>query len=262
MGREQQLSKYEDVLQRIHFYKLRRDIHCVGANYLLSSAIEPYLISVTLGTAEALVAHSCFDGVMIGVGEEKNNLLLDMRIILSITEESDDAVEISPMKNSKNTPSFYNVMTVLAESIFLCHLSMEEVELAGLKVLLTTGCRTALSNETGYKEAMLKGSQLLQAIQVCYRIYLITESKANRTTPKAALRQIVTSAFKRLVAKNKVHHTTSSSSPSKTVVEKEVVICCRIRHWMRVRTVSGGALMSAVTAKTLVRLNIKMHILC
>ena len=76
-----------------------------------------------------------FDGVMIGVGEEKNNLLLDMRIMPSITEESDDAVDISPTKNSKHAPSFYNVVTVLAESIFLCHLSMEEVELAGLKVL-------------------------------------------------------------------------------------------------------------------------------
>ena len=60
MGGEQQLSEYEDVLQKSHFYKLRRNVHCVEANYSSSSVIEPYLISVTLGTAEALVAHSCF----------------------------------------------------------------------------------------------------------------------------------------------------------------------------------------------------------
>lgn len=149
-----------------------------------------------------------------------NNLPLDMRIVPSITEESNDAVDVSLMKNSKHAPSFYNVVTVLAESIFLYHLNTEEEELAGLKFLVTTGCRTVLSNKTGYKEAMLKGSQLLQPIQVCYRIYLSTENKANSTTVKAALRHIVTSAFKRLKAKNEVHHTTSSS-PSKTVVEKE-----------------------------------------
>ena len=56
MDGEQQLSKYEDVLQRSHFYKLRRDIHRVDTNYLSSSVIQPYFIAVTLSTAKALVA--------------------------------------------------------------------------------------------------------------------------------------------------------------------------------------------------------------
>ncbi len=211
------LAEYEETLRKSHFYGLRRrDLDSDLYRSFSSSVVLSELVSVALSTAEALVAHGCFDGVMVGVGEEKNNLPLDMRIMPSITEESDDA-DYSPQKTSMNDPTFFNAVTVLAESIFLCHLNTEEVELAGLKFLLTTGCRTAPSTETGYNEAMLKGSQLLQTIRVCYRIYLSTESKANRTTAKAALRQIVTSAFKRLEAKNQVYHNTSS----KAVVEKE-----------------------------------------
>jgi brefeldin A-inhibited guanine nucleotide-exchange protein len=51
-------------------------------------------------------------------------------------------------------------------------------------------------------EAMLKGTHLLQAIRVCYRLYLSTDSAPNKTTAKAALRQIVTSTFKRLETKS------------------------------------------------------------
>jgi len=42
MGGEQQLSEYEDVLQKSHSYKLRRDIHRVDTNYLSSTVIQPY----------------------------------------------------------------------------------------------------------------------------------------------------------------------------------------------------------------------------
>jgi len=227
------LADYEEMMRKSHFFTLRRDVQVFGSEFgnddvvvtpstSGSSSISPELIAIALTTAEALVAHGCFDSVMVGVGEEKNNLPLDMRIMPSITEESEEGEEDdegqNPEKKSLYGPTFFNAVTVLAESIFTCHLNTEEVELAGLKFLLTTGCRTAPSTETGYKEAMLKGSQLLQTIRVCYRIYLSTGSKANRTTAKAALRQIVTSAFKRLEAKNQVY---VNASGSKTMVEKD-----------------------------------------
>ena len=45
---------------------------------------------------------------------------------------------------------------------------------------------------------MLRGGHLLQAIQLCYRVYLKTYSEPNKTTARAALGQIVTSPVARL----------------------------------------------------------------
>jgi hypothetical protein len=194
------LTEYVENLEKSHFYMLRTD---ESENIItsLSSVVTTELISIALTSAEALVAHGCFDGVMIGIGEEQNTSSIDLRLMPSITEEMAEDDE-EPQNKSFSEPKFENAVTVLAESIFHCSLDSEEVELAGLKFLLTTGCRTAQSVEGGHKEALLRGSYLLQTIRMCYRVYLSTQSKANKTTARAALRQIVTSTFKRLEMKS------------------------------------------------------------
>lgn len=181
--------------------------------YSVNTVVTSELMSIALSTAEALVAHGCFDGVIVGVGKEQSvNSSFDLKIMPSITEEkeetdveNDDNVQITetmsefdPLEACMDEPKFENAVTVLAESIFLCYLDSEEVELSSLKFLLTTGCRTTISELNGHSEAMLRGSHLLQTIRMCYRVYLSTQSEANKTTARAALRQIVTSAFKRL----------------------------------------------------------------
>ena len=47
-------------------------------------------------------------------------------------------------------------------------------------------------------QATLRGTQLLQALRLCYHVYLKTWCSSNRTTAKAVLRQIVSSVFVRL----------------------------------------------------------------
>lgn len=153
----------------------------------LESATSPIngdIMTAALICAESLVAHGCFDRVILRMEQEMRANDYDMSLEM---EEDDDDDE---------NKSFLASL-VLCESIFQCHYESEEEELAGLKFLLTIGCRT-IENDDGNAEAMLKGAHLLQAIRVCYRVYLSTESPANKTTAKAALRQIVTGAFKRL----------------------------------------------------------------
>ena len=181
--------------------------------YSVNTVVTSELMAIALSTAEALVAHGCFDGVIVGVGKKQNaNSSFDLKIMPSITEENEETnvengdniqitesmSEIDPLAACIDEPKFDNAVTVLAESIFLCYLDSEEVELSSLKFLLTTGCRTTVSEFNGHSEAMLRGSHLLQTIRMCYRVYLSTQSEANKTTARAALRQIVTSAFKRL----------------------------------------------------------------
>ncbi len=215
---EYEMSEYLNNLEKSYFYQLRMDVkHDNDENgddvptydstiYSVASIVTSELMSITFTCAEALVAHGCLDGVMIGVGEEQNNgtsSTFDLSIMPSISEDLDVTFdhggneESFNLSTTNNETIFVNAVTVLADSIFLCYLDSEEVELAGLKFLLTTGCRTN-QKSNGHDEAMLRGGRLLQTIRVCYRIYLSTQSEANKTTAKAALRQIVISAFKRL----------------------------------------------------------------
>lgn len=76
----------------------------------------------------------------------------------------------------------------------LSDLTLERNELAALKFLLTTGCRV-----TPRGDALLRGSHLLQTIRTLYHVYLTTESTPNKTTARAALQQLVTSVFTRVV---------------------------------------------------------------
>lgn len=79
----------------------------------------------------------------------------------------------------------------LAESVFSSDLSQERIELAAMKFLLSTGCRP--------QQALLRKSHLLQSIRVLYHVYLTTDAKANKTTARASLQQLVTSVFVRMI---------------------------------------------------------------
>jgi hypothetical protein len=136
---------------------------------------KSFLLGHAMDTATALVARGCMDNVMIGVGG---------------SDEYNQAVE------------------VLAESIFVADLSDERNELAALKFLLTTGCRSSEG------QALLRGTHLLQSIRVLYHVYLTTDSKHNKTTARAALQQLVTSVFMRMIISQDEHTSEDGESTS------------------------------------------------
>jgi len=120
------------------------------------------LLSSCFDTASELVAHGCLDGVDVCVGQHQ--------------EEKQSAIHL------------------LAQSVFNSDLSIESIELAAMKLLLITGCRVDSRND-----ALLHGSHLLQSIRVLYHVYLTTDSVPNKTTARAALQQLTSSIFARVV---------------------------------------------------------------
>lgn len=122
------------------------------------------MVATGYDTATSLVTHGCLDGVMIGIGP--------------------------------NRDEYHKVVEVLAGSVFSSDLSQSETELAAMKFLLSTGCR--VNTQDG--QAMLRGSHLLQTIRVLYQVYLSTATEANKTTARASLQQLVTSVFIRMIA--------------------------------------------------------------
>lgn len=122
------------------------------------------LMSASFDTASELAAHGCLDGVCLSIrgrgGDEEVTRVVDL----------------------------------LAQSVFNADLSIERNELTAMKFLLGTGCRV---DETG--DALLHGSHLLQTIRIFYHIYLTTLSRPNKTTARAALQQLTTSIFTRVV---------------------------------------------------------------
>lgn len=102
-----------------------------------------------------------------------------------------DGVEIC---NLASANEYHPIINMLAECILVADVTVEKTELAAMKFLLSAGCRVKPG-----EDALLRGSHLLQTIRILYHIYLTTESEANRTTARAALQQLVTSIFARLV---------------------------------------------------------------
>jgi len=117
------------------------------------------LVTHVIDSATALVAHGCLDHVDLVILEQRNKAI-----------------------------------HIMAESVIVADLSLEKTELATLKFLLTTGCRS-----TTVGDALLRGTHLLQSIRVLYHVYLTTDSEANKTTARASLQQLVTSVFKRML---------------------------------------------------------------
>ncbi|KAK1748623.1 ARF guanine nucleotide exchange factor [Skeletonema marinoi] len=151
------------------------------------------LLSLAISTASSLVAHGCLDDLYVNIGHADKSDGSGG----SAAERAGETQEIDEILDSTKA------VNVLSESIFAADLSLEQIELAALKFLLTTGCRVAAcssstddndgeeeENKT-VMEPMLRGSHLLQT-------FGYTESKPNRTTAKAALQQLVISVFVRL----------------------------------------------------------------
>ena len=139
--------------------------------------VDPALLALAIDSAQGLVAHGCLDGVMIEFGNDDGN-------------RSKRAIEL------------------MAEAVFLADLSSERTELSALKFLLTTGCRTMqfpppTDTSGAGGDAMLRGTHILQTIRVCYHVYLKTASEPNKTTARAALRQLVASVFTRMERRNR-----------------------------------------------------------
>lgn len=121
------------------------------------------MIASGYDTATSLVNYGCLDGVMVGIGPNKDE--------------------------------YHKVVDVLAESVFSSDLSQSATELAVMKFLLSTGCRVSSTDGC----AMIRGSHLLQTIRVLYNVYLSTDTEANKTTARASLQQLVTSVFIRMI---------------------------------------------------------------
>lgn len=117
--------------------------------------------------ASNLVAYGCLDGVMIGLMSDLNGI-----------------------------DEYQRASHMLAQSVFNSDLSVERNELAAIKFLLGTSCRTVTS---GPDDSLIRGSFLLQSIRTLYHVYLTTESEANKITARAALQQLVTSVFAKAV---------------------------------------------------------------
>jgi hypothetical protein len=149
-------------------------VWCHASSRILDES-KSFLLGNVMNTATALVARGCMDGVMIGGGG---------------SDEYNQAVEI------------------LAESIFAADLSDERNELAALKFVLTAGCRSSEG------EGLLRGTHLLQSIRVLYHVYLTTDSKPNKTTARAALQQLVTSVFMRMIISLHEHSSEDGQSTS------------------------------------------------
>ena len=123
------------------------------------------LMSSIFEAASQLVAHGCLDGVMVGVRSKTGTI-----------------------------SEYQRAVHMLAQSVFNADLTIERTELAAMKFLLGAGCRVG---EDG--DALLRGSHLLQTIRTLYHVYLTTESSPNKTTARAALQQLTTSVFARVV---------------------------------------------------------------
>ena len=149
-------------------------VWCHASSQMLDES-KSFLLGHAMDTATALVARGCMDNVMIGAGG---------------TDEYSQAVE------------------VLAESVFVADLSDERNELAALKFLLTTGCRSSEG------QALLRGTHLLQSIRILYHVYLTTDSKHNKTTARAALQQLVTSVFMRMIMAQEGNNAVDGQSSS------------------------------------------------
>ena len=102
-----------------------------------------------------------------------------------------DGVEIC---NLASANEYNQAINILSESILVADVTLGPSELAAMKFLLSAGCRVKPG-----EDALLRGTHLLQTIRMLYHIYLTTESDSNRTTARAALQQLVTSIFARLV---------------------------------------------------------------
>ena len=146
------------------------------------------LVVLAMDTASALVAHGCLDDVLIAVATlptQPPNLASPKN-----QASADEDWKTTGDEDASVMPAVY----LLTQAVLAADLTSERTELVAMKFLLAAACRIS----PGSQQAMLRGSYLLQTIRLLYHVYLTTESRANKTTARAALQQIVTSVFCRM----------------------------------------------------------------
>ena len=151
----------------------------------LDTMLNRDLLSMAIDCAESIVAHGCLDGVFLladiikpngdnnnnNDDNHNNNHINNIHDasdqtqsnvhVIDITETVFDTSDHEPIFNttlshthneaystSINTIANTSIKAVntISELLFLCNISSEKVELAALKYLLTTRCRTASSS--------------------------------------------------------------------------------------------------------------------
>ena len=157
-----------------------------------------------MNTACQLITHGCLDDVYITM---INNNISHQTLASNTgtattaathittedhTDTGHDTVVLSPSTSTTATVVPIMAAQILASSIFNSDLTNVRVELVAMKFLLCTGCRRT-------KTSLLRGSYLLQSIRTLYHIYLTTESATNKVTARAALQQLVTNVFTKVV---------------------------------------------------------------
>ena len=187
--------------------------------------VDPALLALAIDSAQSLVAHGCLDGVVIefgassGGGDDDDN-----------DDVNNDGNHVHALTDTKRSKSAIELM---AEAVFLADLSSERTELSALKFLLTTGCRTTQlipptlnadtpgADASSVGDAMLRGTHILQTIRVCYHVYLKTASEPNKTTARAALRQLVANVFTRMERRNRVSEQAAAASVAPGSIAEE-----------------------------------------
>ena len=184
-----------------------------------------------MNTACKLITHGCLDEVyitMMNTSSTKTATGGSSGTTVATTTSTDatdaecdvptgtDSLVQSPSTlTAATTAAPIIAAQILASSVFNSDLSNVRVELVAMKFLLCTGCRRS-------KSSLLRGSYLLQSIRTLYHIYLTTESAANKVTARAALQQLVTNVFTKVVQEpppspsdNSIHALNSTTpSPS------------------------------------------------
>lgn len=174
------------------------------------------LLAAVLNCASNLVAHGCLDHVLLWIGG---------------SPEGGDNNNNSSISTAEVVP----VTHLLTQSVLAADLHPERNELAAMKFVLTAGCRNVApilpspllpsnishpppvaedAHSSTTTEALLSGSHLLQTVRMLYHIFLTTESTANKIAARAALQQMVTHVFGRMMAADAAARRSSSSGSS------------------------------------------------
>ena len=179
-----------------------------------------------LNTACQLITHGCLDEVYICMIQNHNNNTPSKTTATEDPSDNDrdsstptEAVVSSASTLTTTTTTSTNApimaAQILASSVFNSDLTHVRAELVAMKFLLCTGCRRTTTS-------LLRGSYLLQSIRTLYHIYLTTESAANKVTARAALQQLVTNVFTKVVQEQSPpplpnHHNVPALSDAATV---------------------------------------------
>jgi hypothetical protein len=174
------------------------------------------LQSCSINTACQLISYGCLDDVYITM-INKTSLSLPSTPV-SVNHDNDTSVatttttdDIHLNNTEEQVPSSSAMMAaqILASSVFNSDITNVQIELIVIQFLLCTGCRKQCT--------LLRSSYLLQSIRTLYHIYLTTESATNKVTARAALQQLVTNIFTKVVQEQQPQQSVSSTTDVTTI---------------------------------------------